>query len=239
MIYGSSLSPQVISRLREEGISLKLESCGALTIYQREGGFPGGPLRKVVAAPREGGFSIYPVHSTQPEVSTNLLLRLSSPVVVAPRSTVEVYVRVPISAGVYVLNGGAQVLIDSFSRHPYKYALYGPAASGVVCRFYRTDAYLQVPEGELWSAVTKLVIENDSDSFREVRNVVLPALNTMVYVDGRGAAYVEAVRLRISRDGLGDVSLENRPPLEGLRECPQQFGRLQERAIKFLMEFGL
>lgn len=60
----------------------------------------------------------------------------------------------------------------------------------------------------------------------EVKCIVFPILNTMIYIDDLGRAYVEAVRMHISRDGLGIVSLENEPPLPGLKSCPQQFGKL-------------
>ena len=45
---------------------------------------------------------MYPVHSIQPEVPTHLLLRLSKPLVVAPNSSVSIYVKIPISTSVYV-----------------------------------------------------------------------------------------------------------------------------------------
>ncbi|MDH5815731.1 MAG: DUF432 domain-containing protein [Candidatus Nezhaarchaeota archaeon] len=240
LIYGLSLSPQVLFKLREEGITLKIDNQGSFVLYQREGGFPVSSVRKVVtkARCREEDFLVYPVHSIQPEISTNLLLRLSRPIIVAPRSTISVYVKVPISVGIYLFDEGAQMLIDSFSRHTYKYALYGSTASGMICRFHRTDVYLQVPEKELWNAITKVIIENDSEDYCEVKNIVFPVLNTMTYVDERGAAYIEAIRLHISRGGLGFTSLENAPPLDGLKEGPRQFGKSQERVVKFLLEFG-
>lgn len=239
LIYGSNLSPQVISKLREEGITLKLESYGSFMLYQREGGFLESSLNKMVAVTREESFLVYPVHSIQPEISTNLLLRLSKPIIVAPYSTTKVYVKVPISAGIYVFGGEGQMLIDVFSRYPYKYALYGPTANGVVCRFYKTDVYLQVPEEDIWSAATKVIIENTSGDSCEVKNIVFPVLNTTTYLDERGVAYIETIRLHISRNDLGIVSLENVPPIDGLKKSPRQFGKPQERIVKFLMEFGL
>lgn len=239
LIYGSNLSSRVISKLREEGITLRLERQGSFTLYQRDGGFPEGSLKKIIATSREENFIVYPVHSIHPEISTNLMLRLSRSIIVAPHSTTTVYVKVPISVGVYVFEGEAQILIDFFSRYQYKYALYGPTASGIICRFYRTDVYLQAPEEELWSATTKIVIENFSENFCEVKNVVFPFLSAMMYVDERGVAYMEIIRLQISRDGLGNTSLEGVPPINGLKECPQKFGKTQERVVKFLMEFGL
>lgn len=239
MIYGSNLSLKVISKLREEGIALRLEKQGSFMLYQRDGGFPESSLKKIVATTKEENFLIYPVHSIHPEISTNLMLRLSKPIIVAPHSTATVYVKVPISAGIYFFEGEAQMMIDFFSRYQYKYALYGPTASGVICRFYGTDVYLQVPEEELWSATTKVIIENSSENFCEVKNVVFPFLSAMMYVDERGVAYVETVHLQISRDGLGVVSLEGVPPIDGLKEGPRKIGKAQERDVKFLMEFGL
>ena len=238
MVYGSSLTSQVASQFRGQGISVSIDKSGSLIIYRREGGFPSGPVEKVIDVPSLDAFYVYPVHSVQPEVSTHLLLKLSRPLVVGPNSSISIYVKVPISAGIYVFGGEAQKLIDSFGFRPYKYALYGTTSNGIVCRFYRTDVFPEVPKTELWEAITRITVENPSDDFVEVKCVVLPILNTMIYVDDMGKAYVEAARMHISKDGLGIVTLGNEPPLPGLKGCPQQFGKLQERTVKFLMEFG-
>jgi len=209
-----------------------------LIIYKREGGFPSGPVEKVINTPSLDTIRVYPVHSIQPEVSTHLLLKLSRPIVVAPNSSINIYVKMPISVGVYVFGGEAQKLVDFFGPRPYKYALYGTTSSGMVCRFYRTDVFPELPGAELWEASTRITVENSSDDFIEVKCIVFPILNTMIYIDDLGRAYVEAAHMHISKDGLGVISLENEPPLPGLRSCPQQFGKLQERVVKFFMEFG-
>ncbi|MGC8936780.1 MAG: DUF432 domain-containing protein [Candidatus Methanomethylicaceae archaeon] len=237
MIYGSELSSSVISRLKKYGIKLETEDSGALLVYRRKGGFPEGPVEKIINSSRS--LSLHPVHSVQPEVSTTLLLRLSKPMVVAPASSVTVYVKAPISAGLYVIEGSAQKLVDYFSPSPYKYALYGSAANGKICRFYRTDAYSEVPTKDLdiWEAATKITIENDSRKFVEVKNLLYPLLNTDIYLDSEGRAYIESANLHISFDGVGTISLENMPPMSGLKECPHQFEKLQ-KTVRLLMEFG-
>ncbi|MEM4817572.1 MAG: hypothetical protein QXW95_02080, partial [Candidatus Nezhaarchaeales archaeon] len=65
LIYGLSLSPQVLFKLREEGITLRIDNQGSFVLYQREGGFPVSSVRKVVtkARCREEDFLVYPVHS--------------------------------------------------------------------------------------------------------------------------------------------------------------------------------
>lgn len=239
MIYGSTLSFQVIHALKERGIVVEIEKVNGLFLYRRKGGFPEDYVEKVTNVSREEGFVIHPVHSIQPEVSTSLLLRLSKPLMVAPGSTVTIYVKAPINVGVYVVEKDAHRLIDSFNPTPYKYALYGPTSNGIICRFYRTDIFSKPPYTEFWEAVAKITIENEAENFAEVKNVVYPLLNADVYVDNDGMAYVEAARLQIFRDNAGVVYLENEPPLAGLIKCPEQFGGLQERVAKFIMEFGL
>ncbi|MEM0101340.1 MAG: DUF432 domain-containing protein [Candidatus Methanomethyliaceae archaeon] len=238
MIYGLNLSLQTISKLKEEGIIIKLENHGSFILYQREGGFPEGPLKKVISESKEEDFLIYPVHSIQPEISTNILLRLSEPLIIKPYSKINIYVKLPISIGIYIFKEENQILIDYFSPNPYKYALYGPAANGLICRFYKTNVYSNIPNIDLWNAITKVIIENSSEDFYEIKNIVFPLLNTIIYIDDYGRAYTETIFLNISREGLGTISLESIPPINGLKECPKQFGKIQEKIIKFLMEFG-
>lgn len=239
MIYGSTLSFQAIHTLKERGIVVEIEKVDGLFLYRRKGGFPEDYVEKVTKVSGEEGFVIHPVHSIQPEVSTSLLLRLAKPLIVAPSSTVTIYVKAPINVGIYVVEKEVQRLIDSFNPTPYKYALYGPTSNGIICRFYRTDIFSKIPYAEFWEAITKITIENETESFAEIKNVVYPLLNADVYIDNDGRAYIEAARLQIFRDNAGAVYLENEPPLAGLIKCPKQFGELQEKVAKFIMEFGL
>ncbi|MHC1628114.1 MAG: DUF432 domain-containing protein [Candidatus Nezhaarchaeales archaeon] len=238
MIYGRSLSPNVIAKLREHGIQLEVEKIGTFTMYRREGGFPEGPVEKSIGGSRDYDLMIYPVHSVQMEVSTYLLFRLAKPLVVAPRSNLTIYVKAPISVGIYVVEGGSQRLIDFFGFAPYKYALYGTSAGGVICRFHRSDVFSEPPQPELWEAITRISIENSSEEFMEVKNVVYPLLNADIYVDDDGRAYIEAAHLSIRSDGVGSVFLRNEPPISGLKRCPQPFAKFLGKIGKFVMEFG-
>jgi len=238
LIYGRELSNDVVDKLREHGINIGIEERGGFRIYHREGGFPEGLIEKIVKS--SGSLIVYPVHSTQYEVSSFLLFRLKSPLVVAPRSSFAIYVKAPISVGIYVDEDNARRLIDFFGSSQFKYALYGSSASGVICRFYRTDVYLDAPSRQnIWEATTKISIENSSDEFVEVRNVVYPLLNADVYIDDTGNAYIEAAHLSIKRDGVGTVLLKNEAPFTGLKRCPQPFMGLLGKIGKFDMEFGL
>ena len=239
MIYGKHLSSDVVDKLHENGIKLNIEKKGDFMIYRREGGFPEECVEKLIHGFEKSNIMIYPIHSIQMEVSTHLLLRLSRPLIVAPRSKLAIYVKAPISVGIYVVEEEAQKLIDLFGFATYKYALYGTAASGVICRFHRTDVFLEAPQPELWEAVTKVSIENMSRGFVEIKNIVYPLLRANVYVDDFGRAYIEAAHLSISKSNRASVVLRGEPPLDGLRKCPQPFAKLLEKAGKFTMEFGL
>lgn len=238
MIYGRELSNDVIDKLKGYGINVRIEEKEGFKIYHRESGFPGDLIEKIVKS--SGSLIVYPAHSIQYEVSSFLLFRLKNPLVVAPRSSFDIYVKAPISVGIYVEEGDARRLIDFFGSSQFKYALYGSSASGVICRFYRTDVYLNAPfHQSIWEAITKISIENSSDEFVEVKNIVYPLLNANVYIDDIGNAYIEAAHLSIKRGGIGTVLLKNEAPFAGLKRCPQPFMGLLGKIGKFDMEFGL
>ncbi len=239
VIYGKELSPAIIAKLHEAGVKLIVEKSGVFIAYRREGGFPEDRVEKIIESTKSCRIMAYPIHSIQMEVSTHLLLRLTKPIVVAPRSKLTVYATAPISVGIYVVEGNSRKLIDSFGFSPYKYALYGKPASGIVCRFYRTEVFAEPPEPALWEAVTKVRVENSTKEFIEVKNIVYPLLHTDLYVDDEGNAYMELAHLHIRGKGLGTVTLENEPPLSGLKRCPQPFMKLLEKVGKFSMEYGL
>jgi len=238
LIYGRELSNDVVDKLREHGINVGVKEEEGFTIYRREGGFPEGVVEKIVKD--SGSLIVYPVHSTQYEVSSFLLFRLKRPLVVAPRSSFAIYIKVPVSVGIYVNEENAGRFIDFFDSSQFKYALYGSSARGVICRFYRTDVYPNAPSRQdIWEATTKILIENSSDEFVEVRNMVYPLLNADVYIDDVGNTYIEAAQLSIRGDNVGTVFLKNEAPFAGLKRCPQPFIGLLAKVGRFDMEFGL
>jgi len=239
VIYGKELSPEVVDKLKNAGVELAVERTGGFIAYRREGGFPEDHVEKLIEGAEDCKVMVYPVHSIQMEVSTHLLLRLIKPLVVAPRSKLTVYATAPISVGIYVVRGRSRKLIDSFGFSHYKYALYGKPASGIVCRFHRTEVFAEPPKPALWEAITKVKVESSAKEFAEVRNIVYPLLHTDLYVDDVGNAYMELAHLHIRGKGLGTVTLENEPPLSGLKRCPQPFMKLLEKVGKFSMEYGL
>ncbi|MEM2025974.1 MAG: DUF432 domain-containing protein, partial [Desulfurococcaceae archaeon] len=237
--YGKELSAEAAARLQEKGVHVTLEWRGAFAEYRRVGGFPVERVEKVIEGHEGLKTIVYPVHSIQVEVSAHLLLRLARPVVVAPKSKLAFYAKAPVSVGIYVAEGGSQKLVDSFGPSPYKYVLYGRPASGIVCRFHRTDVFPEPPQAGLEEAITKVEVESSTDDFVEVRNIVLPLAYASLYVDEHGGAYMEGARLTVRSDGVGTVFLENERPLAGLKECVPPPTRFLARTMRFVMEYGL
>ncbi len=246
VFYGRRLT-EAIEVLKQSKISIMLANKGPLIYYRRTGGFPEGPVEKALGLSSLDDLVICPVHSVQPEVSTYLLLRLRTPFIIPPRSTATIYLKAPVAAGVYVTANGEQRLVDYFGPSVFKYALYGPQAVGQVCRFYITDIFSEVPEAGPWEAVTKVVVENTSDNYVEIRNVIYPIVYAQFYIDNMGNAYLETSKLSITSSNVGVVELRNEPPISGLPTCLKTEGGLPlpflkpagEKIAKFLMEFGL
>ena len=123
-----------------------------------------------------GVFPIPPIFTPQP-IAKNLYLKFDFPVIVDQRSEVVIYAKMPIEIGIFRQSEDEELLIDSFSPTPQRYALYGSPESGVVCRYadsHPAGSREEVALEKYQDALVRIRIRNDIDNVVKVSKVIIP-----------------------------------------------------------------
>ncbi len=123
-----------------------------------------------------GVFPIPPIFTPQP-VAKDLYLKFDFPVIVDQRSEVVIYAKMPIEIGIFRQSEDEELIIDSFSPTPQRYALYGSPESGVVCRYadsHPASSREEVALEKYQDALVRIRIRNDIDNVVKVSKVIIP-----------------------------------------------------------------
>ena len=148
MIYGSSLTYQVISQFRGHDISVSIDKSGSLIIYRREGASSADPWRRLLRCPPWTRYTCTLFTQSNQRSQRTCSSSSLGPSLWGP-TLASAFTSRYLLARAYTSLGAGPKLIDSFGFRPYKYALYGTTPNGIVCRFYRTDLFPEVPKTEL------------------------------------------------------------------------------------------
>ncbi|MBU6996842.1 MAG: DUF432 domain-containing protein [Theionarchaea archaeon] len=228
-----------------------------LETYQDEGVYvyhrkSDSELKKIMSSPLN--LQVNPVEPvTQPEKVTHyLLINLACPVLVAPKSTITLFLTFPIEIGVFPepeesTNQGffintkrEEEPIDLFTLTRPKYTLYGEPDNGVICKMWQSGIHTHIPQvSPLYEGVANLEIENSASQQKEIRNLVFDVHYMRIFY--REVAMVNAV-VKIRSNGTAETSFLGEPPLEGMKEGARIFnhgGVLVMERESFLMEWGL
>ncbi len=141
---------------------------------------------------------MYPIFIPQ-YLSNYILCKFRNSIVVAPKSSIEVYFLLPIEYAVYVRTRKYFDIVDVFSDHSKnKYSLYGPIEKGIVAKYLEVVSSTKELKLTPGYALTKLVIVNNVNDFVEVSRVLLDAHPLKLYYRLKSwHVYTQLLRLEI------------------------------------------
>lgn len=132
---------------------------------------------KTVGISRTSLVSLRPIPPSGNLLKVNyLFIKLSEPVTVLPKESINVYFKLPIDVGIYVGN----YLVCSLPTVKVKYALYGPPDLGDLCRYIDGVLINSVPDNLL--GIIKLVINNQYNEAGTIGKVVVPLNGLQIYL---------------------------------------------------------
>jgi len=224
--------------LEEEGIKIEVEGKGKKRIYRRI--CNGEEVEKHIYA-KEGNIVICPVEPVNlPKEGTaeHLLVKLIKPIIIEPDVESTFYVTFPVEIGVFLVDKRDVERIDIFTLTKPKYALYGPPESGVICRWWESDVYGEVPEiKRLFEGVLRVDAKNSYREWVEISKIVFRALDMKVFYNDH--AYMHA-RLNILKKTVGETSFNERKPknMQPSIDIYEAKG-IKKLEKKFVAEWGL
>lgn len=173
------------------------------------------------------------------EVDTTLiLLHLEEPFTMLPNSSVELYTTLPIATSVILDENGKIVPLDLFHLVPVKFALYGNAHKGKICRYWKTNFYFTPVKTDFFrTCALNLNIFNSSS--------VTIKLTTLVF----DFAYLEIIysnqhcfsnaKVRILSENIAETEFSSPAHTEGFSQSYDLLPTKKFSSPKFLMEFGI
>jgi hypothetical protein len=149
-------------------------------------------VEKVIASDSPltlGIFPVAPIH-TPAKYASHMMLKLATPLVLDPIAHVDAYLTMPIEIGVVRSSDSDVQIIDAFSVGQPKYALYGSPENGIVCRFYETRIYPEIPKVAPYKeAVIRVHFHNYSEKINTVNRIVFPIAGADLYYRKNEAYY--------------------------------------------------
>ena len=225
-------------RIDTEGISICVETEGALSTYRRIS--PDGTLKKKLGY-RDGRVIIHPVEPVNlPKEVTGMLEFHFVPVNIRPDSLVTLYLKFPVEIGVFVGADENYSLLDVFSLAKAKYSLYGTPEKGVITRHVECEPFDYVPPSRLLEeGVLTLSIKNSGRDWVEVSRAVFEGSAMRLFYGSTVAmtGEMEIFSHQVAETRILDVLPENGMK-QALRAYPTKKSLIPEKP-SFLMEYGV
>lgn len=224
-------------KIEEEDLKLLVEGRGKRKRYYRKVGeeevekFIHADKGKLVVCPVE------PVNLPKEGVSEYLLVELDKPLIIEPKTESSVYLKFPIEVGVFLVDEIDVERIDIFTKTMPKYILYGPPESGIICKWWNSSVYNEIPEvDKLYEGILRLDVKNAYEEWVEIKKVVLRAIDMKIFYDGY--AYMHA-SLKILKKSLGETTFFDRLPRGMKRAIDIYLAKgIKRLEKKFVMEWG-
>ncbi|AEA47150.1 DUF432 domain-containing protein [Archaeoglobus veneficus] len=172
------------------------------------------------------------------EVTHYLCIDFKKPVLIESGASITVFVKFPVEICVFV-NGKGVSPIDVFSLVTPKYTLYGNPKSGVICRWYESDVYTEVPETDpLREGIISLRIHNSSDDWVEVTKAVFDSYAMKIYY---GDIVSMVAEMKVIGKHVAETTFIDRPLREGMKKSIELYvaRKLLIERKSFLMEWGV
>jgi hypothetical protein len=225
-------------KLALDGLFLSLEKRGTGYLYRRED--QNGSVEKLVQSGK-GEIYLSPVEpfNYPAGINQHLLLELEHPVLLESRKSAKLFLTAPLEIAVnYTYKRNEEALLDRFSFLKPKLALYGTVRNGLICRYWQSSIHESIPHlNPLAEAVLQLTINNGSNRWAEVSQVVLSAQAMKIYYNQHLVAM--QAKMKVNNELTAETSFIDEPLKAGMRKAPEQFSaRLLSLPGRLVMEEG-
>ncbi len=172
------------------------------------------------------------------EITSFLQIKFLKPIVVEPESTKSIFCTFPVEIGVFVAGKRDVDVLDIFTLVRPKYTLYGTPRNGVICRYWESRVYSDLPKTDAFrEGVMALDVVNESGEWVEVTKAVFSAAGMKIYYDD--IVSMKAV-MRVMGSSVAETSFEAKPLRRGMKKSLELYrARRIVASGKFVMELGL
>lgn len=229
-------------KFESEEISLSVEKKGGFLKYVRflKSKEIKENIEKILASDT-GKIIVNPVEPLNlPREITNYLEIEFEPIIIEPNSFRKIYLKFPIEIGVFAATKKSIDVLDIFSLNTQKYSLYGPPDSGVICRWYKSDVFANIPKTDLLKeGVIELNLQNTSHEWVEICKVIFESYGMKIYY---GDMVSMIATMKIINRMVAETDFINKPVKDGMKKALELYTARHIPVVerrRFLMEWGL
>ncbi len=135
-------------------------------------------------------YPLVPIYTpNQTYYAKHVMIKLKEPLVVNTKSTMEFYLKIPVEVGVfYKYDDNGIMMIDVFALRLLKYALYGTSDNGLICRYYESNVFFNMPRIEPFKeCIARIRLSNYLGKPATVSMLVIPVEGIDLWYDGTDA----------------------------------------------------
>jgi hypothetical protein len=226
-------------KIEHDGISLSVEEEGNLYTYKRDAFY--GTEEKVLLL-ETGKVLLNPIEplNRPKEITSFLLIEFEKSIVIGPGTSKIIYIKFPIEIGVFISNKKSFEILDVLTLVNQKFTLYGDPSSGVICKYWNSSVYSQIPEtNPIMEGVMEVNIENNTTRWVEVSKGVFNAYDMRIYY----SHYLVSMKakMKILGEQMAETIFSNAPLKAGMTKSIELYtaGKVSVLGPKFLMDVGL
>lgn len=195
-------------------------------------------VEKFIVAEEILALSIFPIAPiyTPEMIANHVMLKLTTPLVLEPKSHADAYLTMPIEIGVVSSIGDHSEVIDAFSVGKQLYAIYGTPEDGLLCRYHLTRLSSESPKLSTYEeALVRVHFLNHTDRIVTINKIVFPVKGTDFYYNDKDA-YFSDLEMTIEFKLLNTVAVVSLA--QGHELIGKKTSLKQEHEDKFVMEWG-
>jgi hypothetical protein len=219
--------------------TLRMYKDSGVFVYERA---EGSDIISSTVISSASSFCVHPVEPvTQPkEISHHLLIQLTEPLYMAPKSQVKCYITFPIEIGVYISSKGQKEQIDSFTLTHPKYTLYGTPEHGEVCKLWSSSLHHTLPQVDpSCEGIMKVEITNGSGNWIKITKLVFDAFGMKIFF--KDFACMNAT-MEVINNQTARTTFVEKPIKEPMKKAVEYFTLRKILIVEkggYLMEWGL
>jgi hypothetical protein len=220
-------------------ISFSVDKEEDFFIYRRE--CLDEKLEKTLAI-NKGEIIINPIEPlTKPkELTPYFMIKLDQGLIIEPKETKILFLTFPIEIGVFISSRQGFNHLDSFSLAKHKYTLYGDPRQGLICKYWKSNIYPEVPVTDPFQeGIMELKVSNDRSNWVEITQAVFNAYGMKIYYDDQKVAM--KAQMRVEGVSLAETEFIDSPLESGMKKSLESFmaRKLTIGTEKSVMELGL
>jgi len=182
-----------------------------------------------------GVVPVAPIYTPE-MIASHVMLKLTTPLVLEPKSSTDAYLTMPIEIGIVRAMEDHSEVIDAFSVGKQLYAIYGTPEEGLLCRYHLTRLSSEPPKISPYEeAFVRVHFFNYTDKIATVNKIVFPVKGADFYYSDKDAYFSDLEIIIQSKllSTFAEVDLS-----EGHEFVGRKASLKQDYEGKFVMEWG-